>query len=277
MFGYVVVNKPEMNFKEFDVYHAYYCGLCKTLKNSYGLRAQAALNFDMNFLAILLSGLYEPKLEMKNARCVMHPLKKHQECYNEFVDYAAKMTIVLTYFKCEDDWLDEQKLSKQMYKKLINKAYSKVKEEYYDKVSNIEKCLHKINEYEKQDFNNLDEVSKCFGEVMGLICAYKEDEWYSELYQLGFYLGRFIYFIDAYEDIEDDLEKGTYNPLKELYQTKQFEEKCKDILELMISEATLAFERLPIIENATIIRNILYSGVWTKYEMIKKKRMEGRK
>mgnify|MGYP000455938102 FL=1 len=48
----------------------------------------------------------------------MHPLKKHQECYNEFVDYAAKMTIVLTYFKCEDDWLDEQKLSKQMYKKL---------------------------------------------------------------------------------------------------------------------------------------------------------------
>lgn len=153
---------------------------------------------------------------------------------------------------------------------MINKAYSKVKEEYYDKVSNIEKCLHKISEYEKQDFNNLDEVSKCFGEVMGLICAYKEDEWYSELYQLGFYLGRFIYFIDAYEDIEDDLEKGTYNPLKELYQTKQFEEKCKDILELMISEATLAFERLPIIENATIIRNILYSGVWTKYKMIKK-------
>ncbi|MFR7845439.1 MAG: DUF5685 family protein, partial [Thomasclavelia spiroformis] len=198
-------------------------------------------------------------------------------CYNEFVDYAAKMTIVLTYFKCEDDWLDEQKFSKQMYKKLINKAYTKVKEEYYDKVSNIEKCLHKINEYEKQDFNNLDEVSKCFGEVMGLICAYKEDEWYSELYQLGFYLGRFIYFIDAYEDIEDDLEKETYNPFKELYQTKQFEEKCKDILELMISEATLAFERLPIIENATIIRNILYSGVWTKYEMIKKKRMEGRK
>lgn len=277
MFGYVVINKPELKFKEFDVYQSYYCGLCKTLKEKYGSRAQISLNFDLNFISILLSGLYEPETKIGESRCVMHPLSKHTTRYNECVDYAAKMTIVLTYFKCEDDWLDEQKLSKQMYKKLINKAYSKVKEEYYDKVSNIEKCLHKINEYEKQDFNNLDEVSKCFGEVMGLICAYKEDEWYSELYQLGFYLGRFIYFIDAYEDIEDDLEKGTYNPLKELYQTKQFEEKCKDILELMISEATLAFERLPIIENATIIRNILYSGVWTKYEMIKKKRMEGRK
>ena len=97
------------------------------------------------------------------------------------------------------------------------------------------------------------------------------------MYELGFYLGKFIYFIDAYEDIEDDLEKENYNPLKQIYQTAQFDERCKNILELMISEATMAFERMPIIENAAIIRNILYSGVWTKYELIKKKRMEGRK
>ena len=91
------------------------------------------------------------------------------------------------------------------------------------------------------------------------------------------YLGKFIYFIDAYEDIEQDLKKGTYNPFKELYQTDQFEDKCKDILELMISEATMAFERLPIIENAAIIRNILYGGVWNKYELVRQKRLEGRK
>lgn len=277
MFGYVVINKPEMKFKEFDIYHSYYCGLCKTLKDKYGLRAQVSLNFDMNFLAILLSGLYEPDTKLKNERCIIHPLKKHQARYNECVDYAAKMTIVLTYFKCEDDWLDERKISRQTYKKLIKKAYNKVKKEYPDKVDEIEKCLHKINDYEKQGLNNLDEVSKYFGRVMGLICAYKNDEWYDELYELGFYLGKFIYFIDAYEDIEQDLKKGTYNPFKELYQTDQFEDKCKDILELMISEATMAFERLPIIENAAIIRNILYGGVWNKYELVRQKRLEGRK
>ena len=124
---------------------------------------------------------------------------------------------------------------------------------------------------------DIDKISSYSGELMSELFLYKEDEWKQTLSRMGFFLGKYIYIIDAYEDIEDDLEKGTYNPLKELYQTKQFEEKCKDILELMISEATLAFERLPIIENATIIRNILYSGVWTKYEMIKKKRMEGRK
>ncbi len=64
----------------------------------------------------------------------------------------------------------------------------------------------------------IDEVSGCFGELWDICCAYKDDLWYSYLYEFGFYLGRFIYFIDAYEDIEDDLEKGTYNPLKELFQ-----------------------------------------------------------
>jgi len=207
----------------------------------------------------------------------MHPLSKHTTRYNECVDYAAKMTIVLTYFKCEDDWLDERKISKQAYKRLLRKAYQEIKEEYPDKLAHIETCLHCINDYESQGITNLDEISKYFGEVMGEICAYKDDEWHDELYEFGFYLGKFIYFIDAYEDIEQDLKKGTYNPFKELYQTDQFEDKCKDILELMISEATMAFERLPIIENAAIIRNILYGGVWNKYELVRQKRLEGRK
>lgn len=276
MFGYVVVNKPELKFKEFDVYHSFYCGLCRTLKEKYGLRAQIALNFDLNFISILLSGLYEPETKVNQERCLVHPINKHLARYNECVDYAAKMTIVLTYFKCEDDWLDEKKLSKQAYKKLINKAYQKVKNEYPDKVNRIEGYLHQINLDEQAGHVNLDEISNQFGQVMGEICAYKDDEWYDELYHLGFYLGKFIYFIDAYEDIEDDLKKGLFNPLKELYQSDKFEDRCKEILELMISEATMAFERLPIIEHASIIRNILYGGVWTRYEMVKQKRLEGR-
>lgn len=276
-FGYVVVNKPELKFKEYDVYHSYYCGLCKVLKEKYGARAQISLNFDLNFISILLSGLYEPETKVEQRRCIVHPMKKHLTRYNECVDYAAKMTIVLTYFKCEDDWQDERKVSKQAYKKLINKAYQEVKDEYPDKVAKIEACLQEINLSEKQDKVNLDEISNHFGKVMGEICAYKNDEWYDELYHLGFYLGKFIYFIDAYEDIESDLKKGTFNPFKELYQTDDFENRSKEILELMISEATMAFERLPIIENASLIRNILYGGVWTRYEMVKQKRLEGRK
>lgn len=276
MFGYVVVNKPDLTFREFDLYQSYYCGLCKTLKEKYCSKAQISLNFDLNFISILLTGLYEPETQVEMKRCFVHPMKKHMTRYNECVDYAAKMTIVLTYYKCEDDWQDERKLSKQAYKKLINKAYQEVKAEYPNKVAKIEASLGKIFDYEKQDKINFDEISNHFGVVMGEICAYKDDEWYDELYHLGFYLGKFIYFIDAYEDIESDLKKGTFNPFKDLYQTDEFEDKCKEILELMISEATMAFERLPIIENANLIRNILYGGVWTRYMMVKQKRLEGK-
>lgn len=276
MFGYVVVNKPDLTFREFDLYQSYYCGLCKTLKEKYGSKAQISLNFDLNFISILLTGLYEPATQVEMKRCFVHPMKKHMTRYNECVDYAAKMTIVLTYYKCEDDWQDERKLSKQAYKKLINKAYQEVKAEYPNKVAKIEASLGKIFDYEKQDKINFDEISNHFGVVMGEICAYKDDEWYDELYHLGFYLGKFIYFSDAYEDIESDLKKGTFNPFKDLYQTNEFEDKCKEILELMISEATMAFERLPIIENANLIRNILYGGVWTRYMMVKQKRLEGK-
>lgn len=276
MFGYVIINKPELKFKEYDLYHSYYCGLCETLRNKYGHMARVSLNYDLNFLALLLNGLYEPETMTEEHRCFMHPLKKHLSCYNECIDYAAKMTIVLTYYKCEDDWLDERKISRQTYKKMIAQSYQKIKEEYPQKVTHIEECLHQINDYEKQKLYNLDEVSKYFGYVMAEICAYKDDEWYDDLYQLGFYLGKFIYFIDAYEDIETDLKKGNYNPFCEIYENDDFEERCQNILELMISEATLAFERLPILENANIIRNILYGGVWIKYELVKKKRLEGK-
>lgn len=277
MFGYVIVNKPELKFREFDVYQSYYCGLCLTLKEKYGNVARISLNFDLNFISILLSGLYEPETVINESHCMIHPLKKQTKYFNEFVDYAAKMTVILAYFKCEDDWYDERKISKRAYKKLINHAYQEVKQEYFDKVTKIENCLKKINDCQERGAKNLDEIANYFGEVMGEICAYQDDEWHDELYDFGFYLGKFIYFIDAYEDIEEDLKKGTFNPLKELYQTEVFEDKCKDILELMISEASLAFERMPIIENAGIIRNILYGGVWTKYELVKQKRMEGKK
>ncbi len=66
MFGYISINKAEMKFKDYDVYHSYYCGLCKVLKECYGRRGQVTLSFDMTFLVILLTGLYEPdtKTEM---------------------------------------------------------------------------------------------------------------------------------------------------------------------------------------------------------------------
>ena len=109
---------------------------------------------------------------------------------------------------------------------------------------------------------------------MGEIMACKKDLWEKDLRELGFYLGKYIYLLDAYEDLEKDKEAGSFNPLIDLSETESFEEQIFAILEMMMAEAALRFERLPILENEQILRNILYSGVWSRYDITKEKRKE---
>lgn len=274
MFGYVIINKQELKLRELDVYQSYYCGLCKTLKDKYGWKGQISLNFDMTFLALLLSGLYEPETQEVIDRCLLHPVKKRLKRLNDCLDYTAKMTIVLAYYKCADDWLDEQRMTRRTYQQMLKKTYFNIAKEYPEKIKVIEDCLNQIHVYEQSNHQNLDDIAGCFGKVMAEICTYQKDIFYDDLYQMGFYLGKFIYLMDAYDDIEEDIKKKSYNPFLKDYAKDNFDESCYSILEMMISQATLSFECLPIIENVEIMRNILYSGVWTKYELKKKKRLE---
>ena len=113
-----------------------------------------------------------------------------------------------------------------------------------------------------------------FGEIMSEIFVCRRDEWEPSLRTVGFFLGKFIYLMDAYEDVEEDTRTGSYNPLKREFACNPggFAEHCRQILTMMMAECSRAFETLPILLHADIIRNILYSGVWCRYEMITAKR-----
>lgn len=274
MFGYIVVNQPEMKFREFDVYRSYYCGLCKSLKERYGTRGQMTLSYDMTFLALLLSSLYEPETITGYRRCIAHPVQKHFYRQNEFSDYAADMNLLLSYEKCIDDWKDEHKTTKRMMAALLQGKNKKVYERHSKKIDRICASMDQIHALEKENACNIDEISGAFGEVMAEIFAYRADEWEETLRTMGFFFGKFIYLMDAYEDIEEDLKVGTYNPFRELYQEPDFEERAEQILLMMMAECSKAFERLPIVENTEILRNILYSGVWCRFEQVKQKRKE---
>ena len=115
MFGYVVCNKKALSQEEQERYQSVYCGVCRSLKKRFGQLERFSLSYDMTFLALFLSALYEPWEEEKNIRCVLHPLKKKTAVENEFIDYAADMTVVLSYYKCMDDWEDERKHIRRQY------------------------------------------------------------------------------------------------------------------------------------------------------------------
>lgn len=274
MFGYIVVNKSEMKFKEFDKYHSYYCGLCRGLKEKYGKAGQLTLSYDMTFLLILLSGLYEPETKLADDRCLIHPFEKHQIRTNIFTEYIADMNLLFSYYKCLDDWEDEKKVHQLILGKILEGKSGKYNNIYAKKIRKIEHLMYDFSKAEKDGVKNIDTMAGMFGEIMGEIVAYKEDEWHENLYRLGFYLGKFVYLLDAYEDVEDDIAKNRYNPLKYKFLEVNFEEECRTILIMMMSECCREFEKLPIIENVEILRNILYSGVWCRYEAVREKRIK---
>ena len=274
MFGYVLINKEELKFKEYDVYKSYYCGLCQTLNNRSGRFAQLTLNYDMTFLQLLLKGLYEPKTKLENFRCKIHPFKKSIKRRNEITDYIADMNLFLAYLNCIDDWEDEKKLSRKIYTIIVKNKVKKIKKQYPEKTAKLEAILKKSSEYEKKKEHDIDKISSYSGELMSELFLYKEDEWKQTLSRMGFFLGKYIYIIDAYEDIEKDLKKGNYNPFSEIYQNEDFDDFVNQILTMMISECAREFEELPIIEDVDILRNILYSGVWAKFQSIRNKRKQ---
>ncbi len=274
MFGYIIVNKQEMKFRDFELYQSYYCGFCRKLKEKYGIRGQLTLSYDMTFLILLLSGLYEAQETAGSCKCVAHPFDRHSTRSNQFTEYAADMNVILTYYHCMDDWEDEKKLLKRGYAGVLKPAFQKAESLYPEKAKRIERELVQLKKYERDRERNLDMPAGCFGNIMAEIFAYRNDEWQEELQKMGFYLGKFIYLMDAYEDIEKDEKNGCYNPFAFSYKEEGFEEEVRRILRMMMAECSKSFEKLPILEYTEILRNILYSGVWCRFEYVRGKRKE---
>ena len=269
----MVVNKGDLRFREYDEYRGYYCGLCQTLKKHFGLAGQLTLSYDMTFLVMMLTSLYEPVDNREMKRCIAHPMKKQYCVCNEYTEYVADMTVLLSYYKCQDDWVDEKNLLKKVYGNILRGKSKKQQQTYEKKEKVIKQNLKLLSEAEERKEEDLDVVAGYFGNILAELFVVKEDEWTDSLRKIGFYLGKYIYIMDAYDDLEKDLKKGNYNPFAEkMCNTDSFDYLVKEILTIMAAECAKEFEKLPLLEHVDILRNILYSGIWTRYEMVRAKR-----
>ena len=229
MYGYVVVNKPELKIKEYDMYRSYYCGLCEELLSDYGINGQISISYDMTFLLVLLTGLYEPDTTYKEARCIAHPVHKHPVRRNKISAYSQKARI-------------------------------------------IKAALDRMSELENNNESNIDLLAEQFGIIMAQILCMKNDEWYDTLKVMGNSLGRFIYILDAYDDLLEDKKKGRYNALRTYENNKDFDIFIENVLKSHMAQFAAGFESLPIIENVDLLRNVIYSGVFTRFGIAKNKR-----
>lgn len=276
MFGYITLNRPEMKVKDLDRYRSYYCGLCHELLRRYGRRGQMLLSYDCTFLTILLAGVYEPPEEKTKTRCVRHPAVPHTEVRSRFTPYAADMNVLLAFLKAEDDWKDERKPSAGLYLAGLRRAYRNLRKRWPAQAKTIRKAIADLSAEEQKPLPRgkeelleaLDRAAGCTGRFLGKICAPYHDMWESDLYGTGYYLGKFIYIMDAWEDREKDRRSGNFNILAAPAFAEgpaALKETVKEVLMDTAACCCRHFERLPIVQNVDILRNILYSGIWVKF------------
>lgn len=272
MFGYVRIRKPELKVKDFEQYHGVYCGLCSELKRRYGFLGQITLTYDMTFLILLLSSVYDIPFRKSMERCIVHPGRKHMRLINEVTGYAADINILLSYYHFKDDSEDEHSKRAWAGTRLYQRKKKRVEGCYARQSQVIRESLLQLSSYERAQETYIWKMADCFGNLMRGILDYRQDMFSEQLQELGYHLGRFIYIMDAYDDYEEDRQKGRFNPFLCGGEEKRPDRQAEEWLLDEMSAAAAAYQRLPCVDYADILGNILYAGVWNRFDDMQKEK-----
>ncbi len=264
MFGFVTANSRELTKQETERYGAVYCGICRRIRSVAGQPGRLSLSYDMTFLAMLLMSLYEPEESGGSNACALHPVKKRSWIDNEYVAYAADLNIALAYHNCMDDWSDDHSATARAMAAYLKRSMPRIAQSYPRQCDAIRACLETLAALEQENSPSPDESANCFGRLMGELLVYREDLWAPTLREMGMALGRFIYLADAAVDYRRDRRRHRYNPFLAMGMEEDWE-KWDEYLLLAMGSCTRQFEALPLVQDKSILDNILYSGVWTNF------------
>jgi hypothetical protein len=280
MFGYILPEKPEMKIKDYELFRAYYCGVCRSIGKRHGQLERLTLNYDSAFLAVLLSAIAEERICVQKKRCVAHPLeKRHIVSGSSIVDYASDINIILAYYSLEDKKRDEASFTSASALVLLKRAFRKLRKKYEQKCTFMEARLNELIQLEKNKCASMDMAAEPFARLMEEVTAYEpvctDDKTEKIVRWIGYNLGKWIYLMDAYDDLEKDIKRQNYNPL--IYQfgydkqdVNEFRQQIKGKVEFTLvyslNEISKAFELLDVKSNKGVLENIIYMGMLSKTE-----------
>ena len=206
MFGYVIPDRAGLSPEAQSRYRSAYCGLCRRIDALHGLRGRFSLSYDLTFLNILLCSLYEGETPAGSgiSRCPIHPVHGVLWRSADPTDYCADLSVALHYYNAQDKWQDDHNLLALGYSTLLDNSTAEAAQRWPRQCNAIRACLAKLAEYEAAGSTDLDAVSGCFGALMAELFDYRQDRWAPELRSIGFHLGKFIYLLDAYDDLPRD-------------------------------------------------------------------------
>lgn len=279
MQGYVVPDKPELKMREYELYRAYYCGICKSIGRRYGQFQRFALHYDFVFLAMILSSLSEESETANLENCIAHPFQKRVIVKNEeSCDYAADMLLILAYHKLADDYADERKWVGLIGAKALGPVIKKLDQAYPETTTLIRDQLAILHRLEKEGCASMDQAAEPFGRIMEAVFSShreaREPDCQLLLKGIGYHVGKWVYLIDALDDLEKDRKTGNYNPLARQFDlgTEELIQRISMNLTLTLAELSRLVSQLPIKKNKDLLENFTYLGLLKQTEQIIEKR-----
>lgn len=211
MFGYVIPDKQNMYIKDFNVFQAFYCGLCKTLGKTGSQITRLCTNYDVTFYSVLLHSLTDTKVQFERKLCAYNGKKKVVVSADELSRKMADLSVMLVYYNAEDDVTDGKK-SRILIKWRLALRKAKASKRLLEIDKMMKNSFASLNVLEKAKCDSIDRVADCFASLMRDItrALIKTDD---VIDTFTYNLGRLVYLLDAVDDVEKDTKKKRYNPL----------------------------------------------------------------
>ena len=295
MFGYVRAFKPYLRVCEYETYQAIYCGLCKQMAKSTGQASRLTLSYDMTFLAMMNMSVNSIPVNARRERCPVHPINKRLCVYdNKGFDYPVDAAAILVHYKLLDSMHDgsfaERGVSTAAMAAL-DKGYKAAKVRYPELDREIARQMKLQFKFEHEKTALLDKACDPTAKMMSAVFSALTDnkQISDELSRFGYQLGRYIYMVDALDDLKKDVKSGSYNPLiltKDVYikdnmisddDHKKIIKECELAVNLTLSALADSYLRLDLKMYRATLDNIIYVGLPYVFEQVKRGRFKNRK
>lgn len=231
MLGYIRPYTPELKMREYQYYRGVYCGLCRAMGRCTGQCSRLTLSYDLAFLVLIRLALAngnprgeetDRAVRFESRRCPVHPFRRRPSlAAGDVSDYVACAAAVLNYHKILDDRTDERgwrRLRAGLALPHLRRFAKKAKRRYPNLEDGVLAPMQSLATMEQQKLASVDEPAAAFGEVLAALFCHNLDEERARIaHHIGYRIGRWLYFIDAIDDYEQDLARGRPNPLHRLY------------------------------------------------------------
>lgn len=259
MFGYIVPKECELRVREQAVYRSVYCGLCKSMEQHYGKVSTLCLQYDCTFLALLLNALSGDSAQAEKCHCLHHCQDRNRRYRldNPSLHFAAGVNVILGYYKCLDAKEDKESLKEQAGALLFATAHKKAAREF-PQVEQAARAYVLSQRAAEEKGAGADEAAHPTGEFLKALADLAPgipEKARVPLRWMFYHLGRWIYFMDAWDDREKDRASGAFNPF-----LTASREDAAFALSTAMKQCQDALLLLPLQRDAGLIENIVTLG-----------------